>query len=99
MDEEEDAPGPAAEQQTLQEAARAFIAAPRHRAQEEPPQRGVGGPARESKIAVERIQLGVRIEKRMAKVLKATAELMDKSLGELLESLVLHAFEGSRAFT
>jgi hypothetical protein len=46
------------------------------------------------KIRVERVQTGVRIEKRMLKVLKALAEYLDISLGELLEGLVLHAIEG-----
>jgi Rho termination factor, RNA-binding domain/Clp amino terminal domain, pathogenicity island component len=55
--------------------------------------------ARGSEGPMERIQLGVRIEKRMAKVLKATAEYLDSSLGELLEKIVLHAFEGSSPFT
>lgn len=41
---------------------------------------------------VERIQIGVKMEKRMVKVLKALAEYHDISLGEMLESLVLHAF-------
>jgi hypothetical protein len=40
----------------------------------------------------ERIQIGVKMEKRMVKVLKALAEYHDISLGEMLESLVLHAF-------
>ena len=46
------------------------------------------------KICVERVQTGVRIEKRMLKVLKALAEYLDMSLGDLLEGIVLHAFEG-----
>lgn len=46
------------------------------------------------KISVERVQTGVRIEKRMLKVLKALAEYLDISLGDLLEGLVLHALEG-----
>ena len=46
------------------------------------------------KIRVERVQTGVRIEKRMLKVLKALAEYLDISLGDLLEGLVLHALEG-----
>jgi len=49
-------------------------------------------------IRVERTQLGVRIEKRLAKVLKATAEYHDVSLGDLLEGIVLHAFEGKSPF-
>lgn len=49
-------------------------------------------------IRVERTQLGVRIEKRLAKVLKAVAEYHDMSLGDLLEGIVLHAFEGKSPF-
>lgn len=45
-------------------------------------------------VLVERVQTGVRIEKRLLKVLKALAELKDLSLGDLLEGIVLHAFEG-----
>jgi hypothetical protein len=47
---------------------------------------------------VERVQTGIRMERRMLKVLKATAELKDLSLGDLLEGIVLHAFEGRAAF-
>ena len=50
-----------------------------------------------STIKVERVQTGVRIEKRMLKVLKALAEYADISLGDLLEGIVLHAFEGKCA--
>ena len=50
------------------------------------------------KIRVERVQTGVRMEKRMLKVLKALAEYFDMSLGDLLEGIVLHAFEGKCAF-
>ena len=50
-------------------------------------------------IEVERIQTGVRIEKRLLKVLKAVAELKDMTLGDLLEGIVLHAFEGKSAFS
>jgi len=45
-------------------------------------------------VVVERVQTGVRIEKRMLKVLKAIAEQKDMTLGDLLEGIVLHAFEG-----
>src|SRR5438270_7406634 len=48
---------------------------------------------------VERVQTGVRLEKRMLKVLKAFAELKDISLGDLLEGIVLHAFEGKAPFS
>jgi hypothetical protein len=47
---------------------------------------------------VARVQTGVRIEKRLLKVLKALAELHDLSLGDLLEGIVLHAFEGKPPF-
>ena len=42
---------------------------------------------------VERVQTGVRIEKRILKVLKGLAEYFDITLGDLLEGIVLHAFE------
>jgi len=50
------------------------------------------------KIKVTRVQTGVRMEKGMLKVLKALAELFDISLGDLLEGIVLHAFEGRSPF-
>ena len=50
-------------------------------------------------IKIERVQTGVRIEKRMLKVLKALADYLDISLGDLLEGLVLHAFEGKSPFS
>src|SRR5205807_4799813 len=43
---------------------------------------------------VERVQTGVRIEKRLLKVLKAFAEYHDITVGDLLEGIVLHAFDG-----
>ena len=50
-------------------------------------------------LEVERVQTGVRLEKRMLKVLKAVAELKDMSLGDLIEGVVLHAFEGKTPFS
>jgi hypothetical protein len=50
------------------------------------------------KPVIERVQTGIRLEKRLLKVLKATAELKDMSLGDLLEGIVLHAFEGKPPF-
>ena len=47
---------------------------------------------------IERIQTGVRMEKRLYQVLKALAETLDLSLGDLLEGIVLHAFEGKAPF-
>jgi hypothetical protein len=50
-------------------------------------------------IDVERVQTGIRIEKRLLKTLKALAELKDLTLGDLLEGIVLHAFEGKAPFS
>lgn len=49
-------------------------------------------------VLVERVQTGVRLEKRTLKVLKALAEYLDLSLGDLIEGIVLHAFEGRPPF-
>ena len=49
-------------------------------------------------VVVERVQTGVRLEKRLLKVLKALAELYEISLGDLLEGIVLHAFDGKAPF-
>jgi hypothetical protein len=49
--------------------------------------------------AVERIQTGVRLEKRLVKVMKAVAEHKDMTLSDLIEGIVLHAFEGRTPFT
>ena len=53
----------------------------------------------EHPIVVERVQTGVRMEKRLLKVLKGLAELKDMTLGDLLEGIVLHAFEGKAPFS
>ena len=50
-------------------------------------------------VEVERVQTGVRMEKRILKVLKAVAELKDMTLGDLIEGVVLHAFEGKAPFS
>jgi hypothetical protein len=46
-----------------------------------------------SEATIERVQLGVRMEKRMVKVLKGLAEFDGLTLGQLLEKIVLHSFE------
>ena len=51
------------------------------------------------RVEIERVQTGVRLEKRLLKVLKAVAEQKDMTLGDLLEGIVLHAFEGKSAFS
>ena len=48
---------------------------------------------------VSRTQTGVRIESSLLKVLKGLAEYADLSLGDLLEGIVLHSFEGKTPFT
>jgi hypothetical protein len=53
----------------------------------------------DASILVERVQTGVRLEKRLLKVLKAFAEYHDLTLGDLLEGIVLHAFDGKTPFT
>lgn len=53
---------------------------------------------RQKKFVIERVQTGVRMEKRLLKVLKALAEFHDLTLGDLLEGIVLHAFDGKTAF-
>ena len=50
------------------------------------------------KVVVERVQTGLRIEKRILKVLKALAEYYEISLGDLVEGIVLHAFDGKSPF-
>ncbi len=47
---------------------------------------------------IERVQTGIRVEKRILKVLKAVAEDHDMTLGDLLEGIVLHVFEGKVPF-
>lgn len=49
-------------------------------------------------VKIQRVQTGVRLEQRILKVLKALAEYLDCSLGELIEGLALHAFEGRVPF-
>ena len=52
-----------------------------------------------STSTVKRTQTGVRIESSLLKVLKGVAEYADLSLGDLLEGIVLHAFEGKSPFS
>lgn len=52
----------------------------------------------QDQFQIERIQTGMRIEKRMVKVLKALAEYLDMTLGDLIEGIVLHAFDGKVPF-
>ena len=46
-----------------------------------------------ARVAVERVQIGVRVEKRLVKVLKGLAEFENVTLGQLLEKIILHSFE------
>ena len=49
-------------------------------------------------IPVERVQTGIRVERRLLKVLKGIAEYHDMTLGDLLEGVCLHAIEGKAPF-
>src|SRR5262250_825382 len=51
------------------------------------------------KLEIERVQTGVRMERRILKVLKAFAEYHDMTLGDVLEGIVLHAFDGKTSFS
>lgn len=53
----------------------------------------------EPELLIERVQTGVRLEKRLLKILKALAEYNDVSLGDLIEGICLHAFEGRSPFS
>ncbi|MCP3873265.1 MAG: hypothetical protein GY699_08955 [Desulfobacteraceae bacterium] len=48
---------------------------------------------------IQRVQTGVRIEKRLLKVLKGLAEYLEISLGDLIEGIVLHSFDGKAPFS
>ena len=53
----------------------------------------------DSRLEIERVQTGIRMEKRILKVLKAFAEYHDMTLGDVLEGIVLHAFDGKPPFS
>lgn len=50
-------------------------------------------------IEVNRVQTGVRIEASLLKVLKGLAEYKNLGLGDLLEGICLHVFEGKLPFS
>ena len=50
------------------------------------------------RFVVQRVQTGVRMEKRLLKVMRAFADYHDMTLGDLLEGIVLHAFDGKCPF-
>jgi len=55
--------------------------------------------AGDPRLEIVRVQTGVRMEKRILKVLKAFAEYHDMTLGDVLEGIVLHAFDGKTPFS
>lgn len=57
-----------------------------------------GTAADDRRRTVERVQTGVRMEKRMLLVLKALAGAHGLTLGDLIEGIVLHSFEGKPPF-
>src|SRR3972149_2774728 len=68
---------------------------PRPKAAGRPPR---AAPEPAPRLLVERVQTGVRLERRLLQVLKALAEYHALSLGDLLEGIVLHAFDGRLPF-
>jgi hypothetical protein len=58
-----------------------------------------GKPIMSKPLEIERVQTGVRMERRILKVLKALAEYKNMTLGDLLEGMVLHAFDGKAPFS
>jgi len=50
-------------------------------------------------VTVSRVQTGLRVERNLLKVLKGLAEYLDLSLGDLVEGIALHAFEGKTPFS
>lgn len=54
---------------------------------------------RATNLEIQRVQTGVRIEKRLLKVLKGLAEHLEITMGDLLEGIVLHAFDGKTPFS
>ena len=49
-------------------------------------------------VTIQRVQTGLRIDRNTLKVLKGLAGYLDLSLGDLVEGIVLHAFEGKAPF-
>ena len=47
---------------------------------------------------VNRVQTGVRVERRILQVSKALAEMLGIPLGELIEGVLLHSFDGLPPF-
>ena len=64
-----------------------------------PTHKSPGPPAAAPAKSVERVQTGIRLEKRILKVLKGVAEYHDMYLGDLLEGICLHAFENKAPFS
>ncbi len=56
-------------------------------------------PSQKVSRKIQRVQTGVRIEKRLLKVLKGFAEYLEISLGDLIEGIVLHSFDGKAPFS
>ena len=55
-------------------------------------------PGKQKRKVIERTQTGIRIERRILKVLKGLAAYHEISLGDLIEGICLHAFEGKLPF-
>ena len=48
---------------------------------------------------IKRVQTGIRIEQRLLKVLKGTAEHLNMTVGDLIEGIALHSFENKPPFS
>ncbi len=51
------------------------------------------------KHKIERVQTGVRIEKRLLKVMKGLAEYLEMTLGDVIEGILLHSFDDKNPFS
>jgi hypothetical protein len=58
-----------------------------------PDERGSGSGSRTRRVCIDRVQLGVRLDKRLVQVLKGLAEYKGTTLGQLIEEIVLYSFE------
>lgn len=61
--------------------------------------RPIPRPAALRAVEVVRVQTGVRMEARILKVLKSLADYHNMTLGDLMEGIVLHAFDGRTPFS
>lgn len=56
-------------------------------------------PEADNRKSFRRVQTGLRLERRTLKVLKALAEYLDVTLGDLVQEIILCSFEGNQPFS